>query len=394
MEQRVVAAAQSVSVGLSALPSGHPAVLGVGGDLKSSVCLLVDRRATLWWGFGDLRQAATYREFLHRIDGLIAEHGVELVGRDLHPQYLTTFAARRSGLESVAVQHHHAHIASVQAEHDEPGPVIGVACDGAGYGPDGAVWGCELILAHRGSYRRLGHLEYFPLVGGDAAAVETWRPAAALLRETAPLTWRVEYEHALRNASHAAVDRFERQARAAVNAPLTSSLGRAFDAASYLIGLVDRNDSEAQAAMALEAAATRTAAPLPYHVALHGAEVVMSLRPAIAALADAPRCHDVGRPAAAFHETVARMLADGAVLACRTQGVTTVALSGGVFLNRRLRSRLVELLAARGLRVLTNRMAPVGDGGLALGQAFAAAWAPPASRRDVATGEDGDAPCA
>ena len=141
------------------------------------------------------------------------------------------------------------------AECGEPGPVIGLACDGTGYGTDGAVWGCEVLHCDPGSFTRLGHLDYFPLVGGDLAAVETWRPAAALLRQAYGENWRREASAVFDAVPTRQLDMFEQQAAAGANAPPSSSLGRVFDAVAFLLGLCDRNRHEAEAAMAVEATA-------------------------------------------------------------------------------------------------------------------------------------------
>jgi hydrogenase maturation protein HypF len=255
------------------------------------------------------------------------------------------------------------------AEWGHTDPVVGIACDGIGHGTDNAAWGCELLHCRLDDFDRLGHLAYFPLVGGDAGAIETWRPAAALLRQACPRTWREHFA----DLPGEALRTFEQQIAAGVNAPPTSSLGRVFDAAAYLLGLCPRNRHEAEAAMAIEAIATDDpCGPFTYHVSANAD--VMSLEPAIAELAaEARRGGPVERLAGRFHETVARMLADAANIACRRTGLGTVALSGGCFANRRLLERLPALLEDRGRRVLYHRRVPSGDGGLALGQAVVAA---------------------
>jgi len=373
------------------LPKTDLKILGVGGELKSTVCLYLAGEATLSEHLGDLRHPQAYRHFVCAIDRLkdLFEFAPELVAHDLHPQYLSTHYARELGIPTVGVQHHHAHVVSVMAEWGEAGPVIGIACDGVGYGADGAAWGCEVLHCRAGDFDRLGHLQYFPLVGGDAAAIETWRPAAALLHQALGKTWR-ESLLALSNGRHTppaamnrcqpllpeALDMFERQRAAGINAPPTSSLGRVFDAVSFLLGLCNWNRHEAEAALALEAEAEdRTVRPYPYKVTERGDQVEMSLSPAVAEIVAAVRAREsVGRIAARFHESVARMLDEAAVIACEMTGIRTIALSGGCFANRILLTRLVELLEQRHLRVLYHREVPCGDGGIALGQAVAAAW--------------------
>jgi len=365
--------------GGGAFPRGHTAkILAVGGELKSCVCLYAGGEATLSEHLGDLIHAEAYRNFVRAVHRLkvLFNFAPELVAHDLHPRYLSTRYARELGLRAFGVQHHHAHVASVMAEWNEAGPVIGLACDGTGYGTDGAVWGCEILLCKRGTFDRVGHLEYFPLVGGDAAAIETWRPAAALVRQTLGEDWLERAGAVFRGVPTEALSVFERQVVAGVHALPTSSLGRVFDAVSFLTGLCARNRHEAEAAMALETAAGETAAdPYAYCVTERNGRVVMSMIPAILEILGAVRSGEpVHRIAARFHETIARMLVDATAAACEATGIHTVALSGGCFCNRRLLGRVVELLEARRLRVLYHRQVPSGDGGLSLGQALVAAW--------------------
>ena len=381
--------------------SAAPRILAVGGELKSAVCLLDRGEAVLSEHLGDLTRPETFRHFVRAIDRLKDLCGFEpqVVACDLHPRYLATEYARRLGLPVIEVQHHHAHIASVMAEWGEVGPVVGLSCDGTGFGTDGAIWGCEVLLCKRGDFRRLGHLEYFPLVGGDLAALETWRPAAALLRAAFGDAWHDEFKAAILrrpvrspaatfpvgpvfNRSEGETPTppddlgvFEQQIVRGVNAPPTSSLGRVFDAVSFLLGSCTYNRHEAEAAMAVEAAASSEPAavePFAFDVSETEAGLCLSLLPAIrdiAAAQDGPALL-----AARFHETVARVLASAASRACRQHGTTKVGLSGGCFANHRLLTRLVELLDRAGLHVLYHRQVPPGDGGLALGQAFVAAW--------------------
>jgi hydrogenase maturation protein HypF len=360
------------------LPQETPRILAVGGELKSTVCLLRPSEAVLSEHLGDLVHPQSYRSFVQAIERLreLFDFEPELVAHDLHPQYLSTGYARRLEAPLVTVQHHHAHIASVMAEWGESGPVIGLACDGAGYGPDGAVWGCEVLRCERGEYQRLGHLESFPLVGGDSAALETWRPAASLLRAALGEGWRERCRNLFRVVPDDFLEVFEQQAASGANSPPTSSLGRVFDAVAFLVGLCDRNRHEAEAAMALEAAAgTCPAEPFAYTVLEQDGVLIASPLPVMIEVLEALETGMPGeRIAARFHETVAQMLAEAAETASNGMHVDVVALSGGCFCNRRLLARLVGLLEARSLRVLLNRRVPCGDGGLSLGQAAVAAW--------------------
>jgi len=366
-----------------ALHGPAASVLAVGGDLKSAVCLLREDTAILSEHLGDLSYAATYRHFVSAVDRIteLFAFTPEVVAHDLHPRYLSTGYARGLKRPTVSVQHHHAHIVSVMAEWDEPGPAIGVACDGVGFGTDGATWGCEILRCTLTDFERLGHLEYFPLVGGDAAAVETWRPAAALLRQIHGDQWRAAFRALPARYQHAdapspeVLEAFDRQAEHGLNAPPTSSLGRVFDAASFLLGLCARNRHEAEAAMALENAAGDTPAdPYPWFVEETGNRMSLSVLPTLDHLvSDFLAEAEVGHVATRFHAALAGMLANAAQRAAGRTGVRVVALSGGCFANRLLLKRLVEILENAGLRVLYHREVPSGDGGLALGQALVAA---------------------
>jgi hydrogenase maturation protein HypF len=365
-----------------------PRVLAVGGELKSTACLLDGNRATLTEHCGDLTNPAAYRHYMQAVSRLseLLHFEPQLVAHDLHPAYLSTHFAHGLKLPRTAVQHHHAHAVSAMAEWGERGPAIGVICDGTGYGTDGATWGCEILWCERGEFQRLGHLDYFPLVGGDAAARHTWRPAAALLHQSFGPAWRdvlasepfrsmVPGSHPLAEAPAEHAARFDRQIAAGINVCPTSSLGRVFDAVSFLLGLCQENRHEAEAAMALEAEAEVSGPPYPLDVASAHGKVRFSFGPCLAAIvADRRRGRPTGEIAARFHETVACTLATAAELARAIADVRCVALSGGCFANRRLLGRLVELLEGAGTRVIYHRRVPSGDGGLSLGQAVAAAW--------------------
>jgi hydrogenase maturation protein HypF len=255
-------------------PSGSPApaILAVGGELKSTFCLLAGERAVVSEHLGDLNGPEAFRHYVGAVDRARQLFALdpEIAVHDLHPDYMTTHYARSLELPTLVVQHHHAHIASLMAECDQPGPIIGLACDGTGHGTDGAVWGGEILRCERGGFERVGHIEYFPLVGGDLAAIETWRPAAALLRAAYGPGW----GEALRARAGELWSRFEgahgfdpslfeTQIRRRVNCPDTSSLGRVFDAVAFMLGLCRRNRHEAEAGMALEAGAGHEAIPVP-----------------------------------------------------------------------------------------------------------------------------------
>jgi hydrogenase maturation protein HypF len=325
-----------------------PAVLAVGGHLKNTVAIALGRQVVVSQHVGDLDTLEARQSFERAIDDLcrLYEFKPELVACDLHPDYASTQWARRSGLPVVAVQHHQAHVASCAAENDVTGPYLGVGWDGAGFGLDGTIWGGEMFLVDGARFERVAHLRQFPLPGGEAAIREGWRSAASLR-----WTLGMEIED----------PRLARMIEKRLNAPLTSSVGRLFDAVSALAGVARESRFEGQAAMLLEreigAVETGESYPLP------GGDWEPLVRQLLADRSPAAIV------AAKFHNA----LADWIVEEARRSGVRQVVLSGGVFQNRYLTERAAALLEARGFAVYTHQRVPANDGGIALGQAVLAA---------------------
>lgn len=352
------------------LPRTGPSVLATGAWLKNTVCLTRGDEAFLSPHIGDLDNAATCQALDEAVAHLqrVLDVQPEVVAHDLHPDfYSSRFAAAfaaEHGLPRVGVQHHHAHIAAVVAEHRIDGPVLGLALDGVGLGDDGAAWGGELLRVDGGRHERLAHLRPVALPGGDIAAREPWRIAAAVL-------------HALGRGGEITQRFADEPAAAAVatlldrglRCPPTTSLGRWFDAAAALLGVRRHNAYEGQAPMMLEALAARHPA-----LAAEAAELAhidaqgrLDLLPLLARLADEP---DAARGARLFHDALVDALARWTLAAAERTKLTTLALGGGCFLNRLMSVNLNERLAAVGLRILQARAAPPNDGGIALGQAW------------------------
>ena len=370
---------------LSPADAAAPAVLAVGGELKSTICLFKAGRAVLSEHIGDLKDGRTYRSFIDTINHLekLFDFTPQLLAADRHRQYLSSeYAARRhrgdlagrEALPIVCVQHHHAHIAACMAENARSRPVIGLACDGVGYGDDHAVWGCEILLADLLDCRRLGHLRYVPLIGGDAAAVETCRPAMAVLWDALGRTGLLGRATSLLRADDEQVEAAVEMLTAGVNCPPSSSLGRWFDAVAHLVGVADANLYEGQAPMKLEAiAAGNVLDAYPFRIA-PAEPFQIDLRPMVVGIVeDLNAAAAPSRVAAKFHNTVAAFLAASARLAREQTGVNTAALSGGCFANRYLAWRLAKALTEDGFEVLTHSAVPCNDGGIALGQAVVAA---------------------
>ena len=353
-------------------------ILACGGELKSTFALVRGPEAFLSQHIGDLASEAAFRAYGEAIAHFrrLFDFAPEIVAHDLHPAYRSTaYAQSLDGVERVAVQHHHAHIASCLADNGVDRRVIGVAWDGTGYGTDGRVWGGEFLVADLAGYERAGRFDYVPLPGGDAAIREPWRMAAVFLRAA--------YGDAMSSLDLAFIQRLDRAAwrvlrQAAdrgLNAPLTSSAGRLFDAVASLLGLRDRVTFEAQAAMELEAL-TAAEADLVYPIGLRdGDDGLIVETPDVirGVVEDLLRQVPASLIAARFHATLADLLARVCVRLRTRTGIGAVALSGGVFQNAWLLRAAVDRLEADGFQVYTHHQVPTNDGGLALGQAAVAA---------------------
>jgi hydrogenase maturation protein HypF len=360
------------------LPWSFPRpVLATGAELKNTFCVAKDRRAFVSHHIGDLENYETYASFRDGIEHLCRIFDVrpEVVAHDLHPEYLSTKHAHDlTGVELTGVQHHHAHIASCLADNGEEGPVIGVAFDGLGFGPDGTIWGGEILIADLAGFERAAHLAPVAMPGGAAAIREPWRMAAAYLDAA--------FDGAVPDALplvHRHEDRWTgvvSLARAGVSAPLTSSAGRLFDAVAAVLGVRDVVSYEGQAAIELEQLADpseRNAYPLDVEPAgAGGALRLLGTGLVRAVVADQAAGTPAPLIAARFHNG----LAAGVLTVCRRlraeRGLDTVALSGGVFQNLLLLERCVGALEEGGFRILLHGRVPPNDGGISLGQAAVA----------------------
>jgi hydrogenase maturation protein HypF len=353
------------------LPFAVPPLLACGADMKNAFCFARDRIAVLSPHMGDLEDYDVFAAYETAVDriGRLLRIDPEVVCYDAHPHYWgRRFAERRfAGRTHVLVQHHHAHVAAAMAEHELPGPVIGLAFDGTGYGDDGAIWGGEILVAQYAAFERVAHLAYVPLYGGGAAIREPWRVALAHAR-AAGVAWD-ERLLPLRSLDPAALRVVEALARAD-REPQTSSMGRLFDAVAALIGLRDVVTYDGQAAIELEAIADPVATT-PYDFAVTGGTPYrIDVAPMIAAIvagvaAGIPRPEIAGR----FHATVVAIAGRACALARRDHGIGTVVLSGGVFQNKLLAGAVTAALESNGFTVYRHRTVPANDGGLALGQA-------------------------
>ena len=347
------------------LPISGPSVLATGSGYKNTVCLSRGNEAFVSPHVGDLDNRTSCMAMEDAADRLLEllEAEPEIVAHDLHQDFHGTRFARdfaaRLGIPVVGIQHHHAHVAAVMAEHGLRGPVLGLALDGIGIGTDGGIWGGELLHAdEKGGFLRLGHLVAMPLPGGDVASREPWRIAAGFLH--------------LRGRSEEPGKRYGKKGDALIqmleqrfNTPFTSSMGRLFDAAAGLLGIVEKTTFEGQAAMLLEKLAEEYGPVYPFengHVIENG---ILDFAPLLDVLAD---MEDPAYGASLFHYTIVAGLKSW-VLA---ENAEQVVLSGGCFMNGILSRELRKGLEREGVSVFEAQGFPPNDGGISLGQCYAA----------------------
>lgn len=356
------------------LPFKVKPILACGPELKNTFCLTRDEYAFVSQHIGDMENLETLEHFEETIALYKRLFRIEpqVIAHDLHPEYLATkYAKSQSALYNLqfAVQHHHAHIAACLADNGwrpEDGPVIGVAWDGTGYGSDGHIWGGEFLVADYRGFQRVGHLEYLPMPGGEAAIRNPYRLAIGYLYALSGClsAWDMRIGEEELQVIRRQVDR-------RFNCPYTSAGGRLFDAVSALLEVCTRVSYEGQAAVALEMQAEEGEPDAAYPFVADGG--IIRLRPLFEALlADRERGVPVAEMAWRFHVTVAEMIRVCCERIAAETGLRTVALSGGCFQNRLLLALTVPRLERAGLRVLVHRQVPCNDGGVSLGQAVIA----------------------
>lgn len=359
------------------LPQALPNVLAVGAELKNTFCLTRGDQAFLSQHIGDLKNAEVLEALesgIRHLGGLL-ELAPELIAHDQHPDYLSTRLAEEwpEDLPRVAVQHHHAHLASCLAEHGETGPALGVIFDGIGYGADGTLWGGEFLVGDFSGYRRLAHLDLVRMPGGDAATREPRRMALAYL--VAAYGAELPDLPLLRYIPDDQLKLLLQMLAKGLNSPLTSSCGRLFDAVAALVGLRDTVSYEGQAALELEMCAAEGERGSYSFVLLQDCEPLrVDLRPLIRGMvADLQQGVAADIISARFHNSIAELILEVCQFLRQRENLSLVVLSGGVFQNCFLTEKTVVLLEHAGFRVLTHALVPPNDGGLALGQAVIAA---------------------
>ena len=365
------------------LPTEGPSLLATGAELKNTFCLTKEAYAFLGQHVGNLENYETLHTFKESIKHYERLFRVkpEAITCDLHPNYLASNYAReraqRENLPLIEIQHHHAHIASCLAENNDPGskPVIGVAFDGTGYGDDGSIWGGEFLIADYSGYHRAYHFEYIPLPGGDKAIREPWRIALATLHALG-LDWTPNLApvlHTLRlgtqKPDYPPLKILRRQLEERINTPLTSSVGRLFDAVSALLGICEKINYEAQAAIELEALVAKDEEE-SYPFAVKASDIIRITSTIQAILSDLASGVPIPLISARFHNGLAKLVQEVCQKLREEFKINTVALSGGVWQNTTLLEKTFTLLSKSGFLVYTHQKVPTNDGGLALGQAI------------------------
>ncbi len=349
-------------------------ILALGPEQKNTVTLLSGEYAFVSQHIGDMENAETFAAFERTIElySRLFRVNPGIVAYDLHPEYLSTKHALRLGLPAVGVQHHHAHVAGVAAEHGIDGPFIGVALDGTGYGPDGTIWGGEVLLATLGGFDRLARLSHMPMPGGAAAVRRPARMAIGALA-AAGLLGHPGAEPLRSRLAEGEEATLLRMIERGVNSPLTSSMGRLFDAMAAICGVRDDAGYEGQAAIELEAIADASAQGSYRFAITPGEPTVIESAPLLeAALDDIVRGVPASTVSARFHRAVAAAIVDQCILASTSSVTGTVALSGGVLMNRLIMDGAFLGLKDAGLQPITHVRLPVNDGGVSFGQAVVA----------------------
>ena len=361
------------------LPFKSRQILACGGELKNTFCLTRDEFAFVSQHIADMENLGSLEHFGNTIELYKRLFRVkpEIIAHDLHPDYLSTRYAQELAQASpelaiCPVQHHHAHIVSCMVENGVQEPVIGVAFDGTGYGTDGCIWGGEFMVADYRGFSRLGHLEYLPLPGGDAAIRKPYRIATGYIYSLLGKNI-IENLPFIQEIDRLELEVIKHQIDKKINAPLTSSCGRLFDAVSALIGVRGEIDYEAQAAIELEMMAmdamSAQGVSYPFSVTeTDGKNIICFGETLSAIVSDLKR--GVAKPEIShrFHQTISQMVADVCYRIAGKTGISRVALSGGVFQNRLLLKLTLNVLSKAGLEVITHGQVPTNDGGISLGQ--------------------------
>jgi hydrogenase maturation protein HypF len=361
-----------------------PKILGCGAGLKNTICLTRGHHVFLSPHIGDLENVKSYEVYQNSIDHLKRMFDIqpEIIAHDMHPGYYSTqYALARKTVKKVAVQHHHAHAAACMAENNLDEAVIAITLDGTGYGPDGHIWGGEILLCTQKAFQRKAHLSYIKMPGGDAAVLEPWRMAASILYQAIGIDFSdldIPYAREMGKEKLSFVGKMMEKN---VNSPLTSSAGRLFDAVASLLCVRHKISHESQAAMELEALADERQAGEVYDFELAASRrddpddsFEINLMPGIRQMIGELRQNrSAGYISSKFHHTLVQAFLMATVNVSRQTGIKKIVLSGGVFNNDIILNLMIRALEENNLTVYTHTKVPFGDGGICLGQAVIAA---------------------
>ncbi|MBU3933244.1 MAG: hypothetical protein KKH11_01060 [Candidatus Omnitrophica bacterium] len=347
----------------------HKTILALGADIKNR--FLLTNGGLLHFGpdIGDLSEAENFELFKREVRKAVKDIKPDIIACDLHPNYFSSLFAKECSLQLKAhslepIQHHHAHVASVMQEHNLKGPVLGVSFDGTGYGQDGNSWGGEFLLVERHGFKRLAHLKYRMMPGGDKVTREPWRMALSILGKKA-VSFMCE------------VDRKDKQTilfmmAKNINSPLTSSAGRLFDAAAALLGVCVYASYEAEGPIKLEAMCDKKVEGYyKFSVFKKGSNLVIDTDEMFSGmLKDLKKGKNKRLIATRFHNSMAEIVVGMVKKLSRSFGIKDIALSGGVFQNNFLKNKVVAGINDSGMKVFTNIQTPVNDLNISLGQYY------------------------
>ncbi len=357
-------------------------ILALGGQLKSTFCLAQKKQAIISHHIGDLENLSALTSFEKGIEHFLKLFHTypKILACDLHPGYTSTRFAQEyikeleEGAQLVTVQHHHAHIASLMIEQGIEKTLIGVSFDGAGLGNDGNIWGGEFLIVNFLSFSRVAHLKEVPLPGGEQAVKEPWRMALSYLKTSYGKDFYIPAHKWLKGVATHKFSLINTLIEKKINSPLTSSVGRLFDAVASIIGLRDKVNYEGQAAIELEMAASKQEKrDYPFEIFSRGEELIIDPCPIVrAVIDDLNRGKERDIIAARFHNSLSSIILKVCQLLRESRGLNRVALSGGVFQNMYLLERVISLLRTAGFEAYTHQYVPTNDGGICLGQAIIA----------------------
>jgi hydrogenase maturation protein HypF len=352
-------------------------IVACGAEWKNTICLTRGNEAFLSQHIGDLENLENLNFFEMTVQHLkrILEIEPKIIAYDLHPDYLSTqYALKQKSMVQVGVQHHHAHIAKGMAEAGLPGPVIGIALDGTGYGTDGQIWGGEVLTVEYHKFERAGHFAYIPLPGGAAAIKEPWRMAVSALYAAYGTEFLEADFQFLASIPEQKIKILIQMMEKGINTPMTSSCGRLFDVVAAVCGLRNEVAYEGQAAVELEAAAEDDGDRVyPFEIRENEGMLQFQTETIVRAVAeDVQAGCSTGLISATFHNTLVALFLEVCQLLRTSRGLKQVVLSGGCFQNARLLTALPDALESHGFKVYTQSQVPTNDGGIALGQALVA----------------------